>query len=99
MITTPEEKPDFDNLKYWDALFNFRLGNEDRAAALAANHVWGKYVEPLQKELKEREEQWISKVKAAFDAGRGFEYGEQFGLVPNPNPTKDQWLKDNGITE
>jgi hypothetical protein len=36
-------------------------------------------------------------IEKAFDAGRGFEYGEQFGRVPNPNPTKEQWLKENGI--
>jgi hypothetical protein len=81
MITTPEEKPDFQKLgeddwtsmysclhpDFWDAE---RRGYA-QTFAKGCDKIWTEHVIPLQKELKEREEQWISDMRNAFEAGGG----------------------------
>jgi len=63
-----DNKPNFKEATYWDALFSFTHGNEDRAAMRAAQHVWEKFVTPLQSEnasLREQLENHRANLKAA----------------------------------
>lgn len=83
MITTPEEKSDFRELAKDD--YNPNCFSWYSIYASGCDKIWTDYVIPLQKELKEREEQWISiNEKIPLTQERVLVYGQHWSGVDGP---------------